>query len=126
MCTLFANQESLQVAIAISILLAGHRRSHSKQSTYRLYPCGHRVWVGNHVTEEFILYTGQIAGVCLTHVALLLVSIIYSQGIPRELFYNLSDFSNTLSDHVHFFINTPTHESPADIVVNYSSEVLLR
>jgi hypothetical protein len=30
------------------------------------------------------------------HVALLVLSIIYSQRIPRELFYHLSDFSNIL------------------------------
>ena len=32
-----------------------------------------------------------------SHVALLVLSIIYSQRILRELFYNLTDFSNTLS-----------------------------
>ncbi|RCJ41048.1 hypothetical protein A6770_36565 [Nostoc minutum NIES-26] len=41
---------------------------------------------------------GQIAGVCFTHVALLVLSTIYSQLIPRELFYNLTDFSNILLD----------------------------
>jgi retron-type reverse transcriptase len=45
------------------------------------------------------LYTGQIAGVCFTHVALSVLFIIYSQRIPRELFHNLTDFSNTLSCH---------------------------
>ncbi|MEH1961861.1 MAG: SDR family NAD(P)-dependent oxidoreductase, partial [Nostoc sp.] len=35
-----------------------------------------------------------------SHVALLVLSIIYSQRIPRELFYNLTDFSNTLSDAI--------------------------
>ncbi|MEH2385365.1 MAG: DUF4351 domain-containing protein, partial [Nostoc sp.] len=34
------------------------------------------------------------------HVALSVLSTIYSQRIPRELFYNLSDFSNTLLEQL--------------------------
>ncbi|MBW4555069.1 MAG: peptidase domain-containing ABC transporter, partial [Trichormus sp. ATA11-4-KO1] len=40
--------------------------------------------------------TGQIAGVSFTHVTLSVLFTIHSQLILRELFYNLSDFSNTL------------------------------
>ncbi|MEH1879960.1 hypothetical protein, partial [Nostoc sp.] len=36
-----------------------------------------------------------------THVALSVLFIIYSQRILRELFYNLLDFSNTLSHDKH-------------------------
>ncbi|MBW4677159.1 MAG: hypothetical protein KME52_25080, partial [Desmonostoc geniculatum HA4340-LM1] len=40
----------------------------------------------------------QVTGVSFTHVALSVLFIIYSQRILRELFYNIPDFSNTLSD----------------------------
>ncbi|MBD2248512.1 pentapeptide repeat-containing protein, partial [Nostoc sp. FACHB-888] len=53
-------------------------------------------WFWNHVTQKFILSTGQIAGVCFTHVALSVLSTIYSQRILRELFYHFFDFSNSL------------------------------
>jgi hypothetical protein len=46
--------------------------------------------------QKFILGAVQVAGVSLKLIALLLLSTISSQHILRELFYNLSDFSNTL------------------------------
>lgn len=66
----------------------------SHVSTSRLRPPG--LGSPNHVTEKFILCAGQVAGVCFTHAALSVLSIIYSQHILREFFYNLSDFSNIL------------------------------
>jgi hypothetical protein len=47
---------------------------------------------------------GQIAGVCFTHVTLSVLSIIYLQLILRELFYNLSDFSNTLLEDLELSV----------------------
>ncbi|MEH1818805.1 MAG: hypothetical protein V7L31_06840 [Nostoc sp.] len=72
----------------------------AEQSLMLIFSCrfgsttGFLFW--NHITHKFILNTGQIAGVCFTHVALSVLSTIYSQRILRELFYHLSDFSNSL------------------------------
>ncbi len=44
------------------------------------------------------MFAGQVAGVSFTHVALSVLCPIYSQLTLRELFYHLTDFSNTLLD----------------------------
>jgi hypothetical protein len=43
------------------------------------------------------LGVSQITGVCFTHVTLSVLCSFYSQLTLGELFYSLTDFSNTLS-----------------------------
>ncbi len=53
-------------------------------STSRLRPPG--LGSPNHVTQKFILCTGQVAGVCFTHVPLSVLSMIYTSAYTERAF----------------------------------------